>query len=145
MPSATARAAAEGLPQDRSTPVTSISRRSLLGLSAAAVVAPAIAHDAPKAAPVISALLPENASLPEWRGPGLYEVRYFDGPCIVFIEPEPYPLDDQPWFRASECLAHRAGRGSWSMPEASLALMNIRKVGEIGDTPESDARGPART
>ncbi|MEJ6783779.1 hypothetical protein [Aminobacter sp. Piv2-1] len=71
-------------------------------------------------------------TIPAWRGPGLYEVEYVDGPRIVFIEPEPiHPESNDIWFRASEGVADREARGSWSMPSASLALMTIRKVGDI--------------
>lgn len=91
--------------------------------------------------PLGNALLPNEQSgqalmwldnVPDWRGPGLYEVVHVNGPRIVFIEPEPIqPVSDDLWFRASECLAHRDARGTWVMPSASLALMTIRKVGEI--------------
>ena len=121
---------------------TPISRRSMLaGLTAAAVAAPALANaDLNLAATIVAdqeserprAVLMWLDTVPAWRGPGLYEVDYVDGPRIIFIEQEPYPLDNRHWwFRASECLADRADRGSWSMPETSLALMNIRKVGDL--------------
>jgi len=122
--------------------MTSISRRSMIlaGLSAAAV-APAVAGadlnlGAASAADQKSerprAVLMQLDTVPAWRGPGLYEVDYVDGPRIVFIEQEPFPLDNEHWwFRASECLADRADRGSWSMPETSLALMKISKVGDL--------------
>lgn len=124
------------------TNTTPISRRSMLaGLAAAAVAAPALADvDLNLAAASVAdqaserprAILMWLDTVPAWRGPGLYEVDYVDGPRIVFIEPDPRPLDNQYWFRASEWLADRSQRGSWSMPDKSLALMNIRKVGDIG-------------
>lgn len=119
-----------------------ISRRSILGgLAATAAAAPALGVSASRGDSLNTALLQVERPravlmtldvVPAWRGPGLYEVEYVDGPRIVFIEQETYPLDNNHWwFRASECLAHREDRGSWSMPETSLALMSIKKVGEI--------------
>lgn len=125
-----------------------INRRTLIGGLAAFPVASAPvsnafarANDLPGPAVPPVTLLPSEQprsvlmwidTVPAWRGPGLYEVEYVDGPRIVFIEPEPiHPESNDIWFRASEGIADRERRGSWSMPSASLALMTIRKVGDI--------------
>jgi len=100
MPSATAQAAAEGLPT--------------------------VAAEKPRA------VLMTLDILPSWRGPGLYEIAYADGPRIVFLEPLPLrPKHRDYWFRGSESLIDRVFGGSWRLPAKSLGLMNIRKVGEI--------------
>lgn len=103
-----------------------ISRRSMLGLAAAAVTAPVAAAEWPRAVPM------HLDAVPAWRGPGLYEVAYAGGRRIFIIEQAPAP-PGRPgiWFQASESLADRADGGAWSMPAESLAFQDIRKVGEI--------------
>lgn len=121
---------------------TPISPRSMpAGLTAAAVV-PALAKaDLNLAASVADqtaerprAILMWLDTVPTWRGPGLYEVDYLEGPRIVFIEHVPIQTEhNEHWFRGSERLGDRAQGGTWSLPEKSLAQINIRKVGDIAD------------
>lgn len=114
MPSAIARAPAEGLP--------------------------AVAAERPRA------VLMTLDTLPCWRGPGLYEIAYADGPRIMFLEPLPLrPEHRDYWFQASESLIDRVFGGSWRLPAKSLALMNIRKVGEIAIQPCTPAFQVARS
>lgn len=102
---------------------TAISRRTLLGGLAAAVVTPAAAKPA-------GAIMKLDA-VPAWCGPGLYEIAGPGGSRVVFVELAPARPGRGAWFTGAESLADRADGGTWSMSAEALAFQDIRWLGEI--------------
>ena len=69
-----------------------------------------------------------------YTGPGRYEIRGVNGlPEVWFVDPAPpevQKLDERTWFKVSRDEEARSGRGSYMMPDSSLADILLRKIEE---------------